>query len=190
MLAFLGGPEFDAMVPLLAGVLILGFRHGFDWDHIAAITDITSTAVAASVTVGAVAAGTSSSTLRARWRPPRRALAQQYGARASYGIGMIHGVGAETASQVLLIVALGGAAGRDLGVPMTLTFILGLVLANTVVVGVSASGFSGMGNRPRAGAGFGGVVGIASIAVGTVFILGLEAGLPDLTEMLGGSTVD
>src|SRR6202022_3229666 len=28
---------------LLAGMVALGFRHGFDWDHIAAITDITST---------------------------------------------------------------------------------------------------------------------------------------------------
>src|ERR671913_1267672 len=27
--------------------LLLGFRHGFDWDHIAAITDITSTTAAA-----------------------------------------------------------------------------------------------------------------------------------------------
>ncbi|MEK7862763.1 MAG: hypothetical protein AAB295_05800, partial [Chloroflexota bacterium] len=30
-------------VGLLLGMVALGFRHGFDWDHIAAITDITST---------------------------------------------------------------------------------------------------------------------------------------------------
>src|SRR5690349_22764239 len=28
---------------LLATALVLGFRHGIDWDHLAAITDITST---------------------------------------------------------------------------------------------------------------------------------------------------
>src|ERR1700682_516021 len=28
---------------LLGGMAVLGFRHGFDWDHIAAITAITST---------------------------------------------------------------------------------------------------------------------------------------------------
>jgi hypothetical protein len=33
----------DAGLPLLLGMIALGFRHGFDWDHIAAITDITST---------------------------------------------------------------------------------------------------------------------------------------------------
>src|SRR6266542_2260852 len=34
------------MVGLLLGMVALGFRHGFDWDHIAAITDITSTTTA------------------------------------------------------------------------------------------------------------------------------------------------
>ena len=33
-------------VTLLVGMAALGFRHGFDWDHIAAITDITSTTTA------------------------------------------------------------------------------------------------------------------------------------------------
>jgi len=32
-----------------------------------------------------------------------------YGARTSFGVGMIHGIGAETGSQVLLIAAVGGA---------------------------------------------------------------------------------
>src|SRR6058998_1080258 len=32
---------------LIAAALGLGFRHGIDWDHIAAITDITSTTAAA-----------------------------------------------------------------------------------------------------------------------------------------------
>ena len=48
-----------------------------------------------------------------------------YGARTSFGVGMIHGVGAETGSQVLLIAAVGGAASAGLGVPMLLAFVLG-----------------------------------------------------------------
>ncbi|HEV8545461.1 MAG TPA: hypothetical protein VGQ64_04160, partial [Candidatus Limnocylindrales bacterium] len=36
------------VVGLLATALFLGLRHGIDWDHIAAITDITSTAAASS----------------------------------------------------------------------------------------------------------------------------------------------
>ncbi len=41
---------------LLLGMAALGFRHGFDWDHIAAITDITST-TSASHTEAEVPAG-------------------------------------------------------------------------------------------------------------------------------------
>ena len=41
-------PSFDpAAVGILVTGLVLGIRHGIDWDHIAAITDITSTAAAA-----------------------------------------------------------------------------------------------------------------------------------------------
>ena len=43
-------PSFDpAAVGILVTGLVLGIRHGIDWDHIAAITDITSTTAAAGV---------------------------------------------------------------------------------------------------------------------------------------------
>ena len=45
-----------SLVVLLLGMAALGFRHGFDWDHIAAITDITST-TSASHTEANVPAG-------------------------------------------------------------------------------------------------------------------------------------
>ena len=44
---------------------------------------------------------------------------------------MIHGVGAETGTQVLIIAAVGGAAGQGLGVPMMFAFIVGLLISNT-----------------------------------------------------------
>ncbi len=298
---------------LMVGALVLGIRHGFDWDHIAAITDITSTAIATDGlthrsrqqtaeahighdTIGvatdpsAVATTTSSAAGSAsrlgRWMPRSRAFAlgtlyalghasvvaalglaayslgavlptwvdsvmgpvvgvtllalgawlllaafryaryghefyfrsrwmlvfdgirglrdrvagrhgpgrsvvasrtRSYGAGTSYGIGMIHGIGAETATQVLLITALGGAAGQGLGIPLMLSFILGLVIANTVIVGISASGFVGTGNRPRLKITAGVLAGVSSITIGLIFVLGWEAGLPDLTQLLGGS---
>ena len=46
-----------------------------------------------------------------------------YGARTSFGVGMIHGVGAETGTQVLLIAAVGGASSAGLGVPMLFAFV-------------------------------------------------------------------
>ena len=35
-----------------------------------------------------------------------------YGRRTAFGVGMIHGVGAETPTQVLIFLAAAGASGR------------------------------------------------------------------------------
>lgn len=279
--ADLGGVLF-----LLAGVLALGFRHGFDWDHIAAISDITSSTVAAEAPHERQAdRGSARPSARRSWVPPRQALvlgslyalghasivavlglaaiafgavlpdwvdpvmgrivgltliglgvwliyaalrsarsgepfrlrsrwmlifdgmrvgydrvrarepgeprtARPYGTGTSYGVGVIHGIGAETATQVLLIAALGGAAGRELGIGLMFAFIIGLVLANTVIVAIAASGFSGFRGRQRLASGIGLVAGLASVAIGIVFVLGVDSGLPDLTELLGGSGLD
>ena len=67
--------------------------------------------------------------------------ASSYGPRTALGVGMIHGIGAETASQALIIAAVGGAASAGLGVPMLLAFVIGLVISNTVIVILSATGY-------------------------------------------------
>src|SRR3954470_9222761 len=109
-----------------------------------------------------------------------------YGYRTAFGVGMIHGVGAETGSQALLIAAVGGATGVGLGVPILLAFIVGLLASNTLVVVVSATGFvAGQVRRPLYIA-IGVLAGVFSIAVGLAFITGTEAILPDLTRLLGG----
>jgi high-affinity nickel permease len=109
-----------------------------------------------------------------------------YGRRTAFGVGMIHGVGAETGSQALLIAAVGGASGAGLGVPMLVMFCVGLVAANTVIVVVSATGFvAGQVRRPIY-IGIGVLAGVFSIAVGLAFLLGTESLLPDLTQLLGG----
>jgi high-affinity nickel-transport protein len=110
-----------------------------------------------------------------------------YGYRTAFGVGMIHGIGAETGSQALLIAAVGGATGAGLGVPMLLAFIVGLLASNTVVVVVSATGFvAGQIRRPLYIT-IGVLAGVFSIAVGLAFLTGTESILPDLTQLLGGS---
>ncbi|HEU4673685.1 MAG TPA: hypothetical protein VFS32_12380, partial [Candidatus Limnocylindrales bacterium] len=103
-----------------------------------------------------------------------------YGRRTAFGVGMIHGVGAETGTQVLLIAAIGGASGAGLGVPMMVAFILGLLASNTIVVVISASGFVASQLRTRLYVVIGVVAGIFSLVVGTIFLLGIEDLLPDL----------
>ena len=109
-----------------------------------------------------------------------------YGYRTAFGVGMIHGIGAETGSQALLIAAVGGATGAGLGVPMLLSFIVGLLASNTLVVVVSATGFVAGQIRRPVYITIGVLAGVFSIAVGLAFITGTERILPDLTNLLGG----
>jgi len=112
-----------------------------------------------------------------------------YGPRTAFGVGMIHGVGAETGSQVLIIAAVGGAASVGLGVPMMLAFIVGLLISNSAIVLLTATGFVTSQLRQRIYLVVGVVAGLFSLVIGTLFLLEAEAVLPDLSrvfEFLGG----
>ena len=297
-------------VTLLLGMAALGFRHGFDWDHIAAITDITSTMSAshseADVPVGApmpahghepaelrghrhahaaagpgamhvftesrfaheerhaiglatlyalghasvvtvlgVAAlllgavlpawvdpilekvvgltlvllgawvlysvsqylrGKGEFRLRSRWmlvfdlvRNGWGALqarihghghtpsvhATQYGPKTAFGVGMIHGIGAETGSQALLLAGVAGVTGTT-GIVILLAFVAGLLASNTLVAVVSASGFIGAQRLRTVYVVVGFVAGLASLLIGLAFIAGAGTELPDLQELLFG----
>jgi hypothetical protein len=200
---------------LSAGVL--GFRHGLDYDHIAAITDISSVQARASdamhygllyvaghattvAVLGAAAIGFRLSLPAAsdRWaerlvgitlltlglyvlgtffRPsshrhiPRtritmivnaflwvywrlsrifggtRVEAPQvfkdgYGARSTFVVGVIHGLGAETPTQLLLFLLAANLGGTAAGLLGLLFFIVGLLLMNTLMCGLAAGLFS------------------------------------------------
>lgn len=188
---------FTAEILLILSALVFGLRHGIDWDHIAAITDITGSQESPRQslwlgTVYALGHGTVVTILgllavvfgaflpdwvdgfmerivgitllilgvyvayslikdrenfkmRSRWmlifdwaeisyhklmsrltgieaEPPARQ--RNYGFTSAYLVGVIHGVGAETPTQVILFIAAAGAAGNQLGVMLVLVFIL------------------------------------------------------------------
>jgi hypothetical protein len=107
-----------------------------------------------------------------------------YGTRTALGVGMIHGIGAETGTQVLLIAAVGGAASAGLGVPMLLAFVVGLLISNFAIVLVSSVGFVASQTREMIYVVVGAVAGVFSLIIGTVFLFGLDNVLPDLESML------
>jgi cytochrome c biogenesis protein CcdA len=109
-----------------------------------------------------------------------------YGPRTAFGVGMIHGVGAETGSQVLLIAAIGGASSTGLGIPMLLAFVVGLLISNSIVVVITATGFIATRARERIYLVIGLVAGTFSLVVGAIFLLGLEGNLPELDKLFGG----
>ncbi len=107
-----------------------------------------------------------------------------YGAKTSFGVGMIHGVGAETGTQVLLIAAVGGASSAGLGVPMLFVFVIGLLISNFGIVVLSSVSFVSSQTRERLYVAVGAVAGIFSLAVGMIFLFGLDGSLPDLGAIL------
>jgi len=109
-----------------------------------------------------------------------------YGMRTAFGVGMIHGIGAETGTQVLLIAAIGGASSEGLGIPMMVAFIAGLLLANSVVVAITATGFIASRLRERVYVVIGIVAGTFSLVIGAIFLFGLETRLPSIEAWLFG----
>jgi hypothetical protein len=106
-----------------------------------------------------------------------------YGRRTAFGIGMLHGIGAETPTQVLVFAAAAGASGALGGVVVLATFLVGLLASNTLVAVAATFGFLGAARNFPVYATISVVTAVFSLVVGALFVFGLSAGLPAL---LGG----
>jgi high-affinity nickel-transport protein len=103
--------------------------------------------------------------------------------RGAFAIGVLHGTGAETPTQVVLFATAATAGTAAGGVVVLLAFVTGLVAADLAVAIVWLSGRAGSARLPACHVALGIVTGAASIGVGTAFIVGRSAALPSL---LGG----
>ena len=107
-----------------------------------------------------------------------------YGPKTAFGVGMIHGIGAETGTQVLLIAAVGGAASAGLGIPMLFAFVLGLLISNLALVVISSVGFVASQTRERIYVVVGLVAGLFSLVLGSIYLFGLDAIVPAMDSLL------
>ncbi|GAB4323867.1 MAG: hypothetical protein Kow0010_05480 [Dehalococcoidia bacterium] len=105
---------------------------------------------------------------------------QQYGARTAFGIGMIHGVGAETGTQALVIATAVGATSKTVAVITLLVFVVGLLISNSFITVASTVGFVSARQRQLAYVAAGFVAAVFSLVVGLVFTFGATGLLPDL----------
>ncbi len=113
------------------------------------------------------------------------AHATSYGPRTAFGVGMIHGVGAETGTQVLLIASIAGVGNNGLGVLMLAAFLVGLVLSNGAVAVLTASGFITAARQIRIYVAIGSLAGVFSLVIGAYFLFDLAHTLPDLQQIFG-----
>lgn len=233
---------FSSILPL--AILILGFRHGFDWDHIAAISDIVLStknrkqailygfiySVGHAVVVIflgllAIVLGVSlpewadnlmgplvgltliilgfwiilSIIIKkrefkfiSRWMLLFQGIAnvynhllgkhhehqhikypQSFGIKTSYLIGTIHGIGAETPTQILLFVTAAGVGGGIYGSFLLLIFVIGLLISNSLVVILSFLGLAKVRKNFKIYGSLGILVGAISIIIGALFFLGV-----------------
>jgi high-affinity nickel permease len=241
----------------LSSAALLGFRHGLDYDHIAAITDISSVQcrardamrygllyVAGHATTIAVLGGAAvvfrialpaasdrwaerlvgitllllgvyvlgtflrpsahshahpqtritlmlNGLLWVYWRLSRifggtRVEAPQvfkdgYGTSSTFLVGVIHGLGAETPTQILLFLMAANLGGTGAGLLGLLMFILGLLAMNTLMCASAAGLFSATFSSPKALRALTLATAAYSIVVGTIFVLGSAGKLPSLT---------
>jgi high-affinity nickel-transport protein len=104
------------------------------------------------------------------------------GVKTSFAIGMIHAIGAETATQLLLITAV-GSTSEATGLGMLFFFCLGLVAANTLIALLAIAGLGQTaGARPVILiTGF--LTAAFSLYLGIIFILGRTQELPELGNL-------
>ena len=241
-------------VALLGTGLGLGLRHGIDWDHIAAISDITSSqknhrrslgmgtlyalghaAVVVILGLLAIWFGTllpdwvdgymesavgitllllgiwliwsisrnkGRLVLKSRWMlafdlakslinrisgksksdqaetDPANTKRREYGSGTSVSIGVIHGIGAETGSQALLLAAAAGATSALTGSFLLIAFVVGLVVSNTLIAIASTAGFLGTDRHYKFHTVLGIVIAVFSLVLGSMFLLGTADSLP------------
>ena len=108
--------------------------------------------------------------------------ADQYGWKTAYGIGMIHGVGAETGTQALIIATAAGASTKGTSVLVLLVFVVGLLLSNSVVTIMSTTGFVSASRRQWIYVVAGLVAAVFSLVIGLIFLAQAGDQLPDLGE--------
>jgi ABC-type nickel/cobalt efflux system permease component RcnA len=106
-----------------------------------------------------------------------------YGRATSFGIGMIHGVGAETPTQVLIFVAAAGAGGKGVGVLLLGCFLAGLLTSNSAVALAATFGFLGAARNWKLYLTVSVLTATFSLVIGTIFLLGRSTLLP---AMFGG----
>lgn len=245
-----------AEMAVLGSAVVLGLRHGVDYDHIAAITDITTIqdrprrglflsgmyalghgavvlllgalAVAIGVEVperldafmgravgvtlvllgvlvlwslirtrGAQARPISRGMLAVRafhWLTgllhrrghhhphtyDNRSLASGYGPLSALGVGIIHGIGAETPSQLVLFVLAANFTSAAFGVLAVAVFVGGLLVTNTAMSLVLAFSSGTAVRRPWVYRSLLGASAAYSLVMGVIFAGGLSGRLPGL----------
>jgi high-affinity nickel-transport protein len=119
--------------------------------------------------------------LRRHGRPHvQRPLTGQVSLRAAMGVGVLHGSGAETPSQVVLFATAAAAGSSDAAALVLLAFVVGLIASDLAVALVWLSGRVGTLRVPGGQLALGLLTSISSLVVGLLFLFERSEILPVL----------
>jgi cytochrome c biogenesis protein CcdA len=98
----------------------------------------------------------------------------------SFLVGMLHGIGAETPTQILIFTAAAGAGGKSAGLAVLAAFLVGLMVSNSIITVGSAFGFLRASKNFAVYATVAVITGVFSLVIGVLFVLGKDTVLPAL----------
>lgn len=126
--------------------------------------------------------------LKAKWaktdksQTPVANSPRVYGFGTAFGVGIIHGTGAETGTQILLLTAITGSSGHYMAVAMLLSFIVGLLLSNSLVAIISYFCLASTSRFKPFQIGSAILTAACSLTLGIYFICGKASQLPGIAE--------
>ncbi len=106
----------------------------------------------------------------------------QYDRGSVFLVGVIHGLGAETPSQLLLFLLAANLGGTSRGFLGLLCFIAGLLVMNTIMTASASGVFATSKHRPRLQMFVTSLTAAYSLIIGTIFLFGISDKLPPLVR--------
>ena len=103
-----------------------------------------------------------------------------YGQRTAFGVGMLHGVGAETPTQVVIFLTAAGAGGTATGIVTLAAFLAGLLTSNSLIAVTASYGFLRASRSFTVYASVAVITGAFSLVIGLLLLFGQDAMLPSL----------
>ena len=100
--------------------------------------------------------------------------------RGAFLVGLLHGTGAETPTQIALFAAAGASGSAATAGLILAAFVAGLVLADLGIAAAWLSGVLGSRRAPRVQIGLGAVTGVASVTLGLLILTGYSGVVPPL----------
>jgi high-affinity nickel-transport protein len=99
-------------------------------------------------------------------------------ARSAFAVGVLHGTGAETPSQVVLFAGAATSGSKAAATAILLASIFGMIISDLGIAASWLTGLLGARRAPRAQVVLGALTGTSSLVIGGLFVFGQASTLP------------